>query len=345
MGVCDHTSWLSLHGEGGIQMQRTDRLTNIVTALDAPAQKWPSLILLLGHSGNASMMREILPRERKRGSRQARNAVHLQLDTETAFSDRPMLFTYGDTPKQITFDPEPAPALCHGAASMALAWSDPTPAEALNALYYRLLYPFAGVVCLFMSHAEGLDGVAERLQLWCGLWRPSTSNLAARPRLLVVCDPNDTRSSEIVYAQLMKLLNQQSDHTHNDYFSSISVFAPSSSHMKLKDRIRREADISHNGRAHHHLLLNAIHLDHFFNLACERFVSNIQEPFDFVSASRLHRPVCAAMVTHLADLLTYTKSYGELKRCVAPLVAEYLVLDYYTYEVHWKLPFPLVYLS
>lgn len=40
------------------------------------------------------------------------------------------------------------------------------------------------------------------------------------------------------------------------------------------------------------------------------------------------------MAPHLADLLTYTKSYEELSASVAPLVAEYLVLDHYTYEVH-----------
>jgi hypothetical protein len=334
MGVCDHTSWLSFHEEGDILMQRTDRLTKLVTGLDAPEQKWPSLVLLLGHSNDALMKSEVLPRERKLGNCRLRNTVHLQLDTETAFSDRPILFAYGDPPRQIVFDPEPAPALCHNTTSTALTWPDPTPAQALNALYYRLLSPFAGVVCLFMSYIEKLEDVAKRLELWHG-GTTSTSNLTVRPRLLLVCESSDTRSSETVYTELMKLLDQKSVHI-DGCFSSISVFAKSSSHVPLKDRIRQEANFSYDDRVHNHLLLNAIHLDHFFGYACDRFADHKQDPFNFVRASRSHRPVPAETAPHLTELLTYPKSYEELKTCVTPLIAEYMILDHYTYEVHCK---------
>jgi hypothetical protein len=316
-------------------LQQTSTLSDIVTRLDTPAQKWPSLVVLVGTGGDAPLMGEVISRNRRRNRCGAQHSVHLELDTATAFSDHPLLIAHGSIVKQIKLDVEAATALCHDSTVCSLQWPVASPAEALNALYCRLIHPFSDVICLFASERQGMHGVAACLESWFRLGAAWTWS-ATRPRLLVVAASTETRSPEVVQAQLTKLLADRSVHSHTDLFSAISIFVKQSSSQTLRDRIRRETDIGRNIRMQHHTLLNAVHLNLLFRRACEHFSGSAQEPFNLIAASRLHRPVSSSLATHMADLLTHVESYQDLNTYVVPLMAESLVLDNYTYEVHGR---------
>jgi hypothetical protein len=114
MSVCNHTSWLSLHNEvQNVVLRWSDQLTNIAAALDAPAQKWPTPALLLGHRGYTSILDNVLCRDGKRSLRHEGGAVHLYQDAQTAFGDHPVLFAHSNFYRQTTYEPYAAPLLCH----------------------------------------------------------------------------------------------------------------------------------------------------------------------------------------------------------------------------------------
>ncbi|PSN59164.1 hypothetical protein BS50DRAFT_261980 [Corynespora cassiicola Philippines] len=154
MGACHHTSWLSLHGGEQMLLRRASTLRDLVARLDAPAKKWPSLVVLVGNTSDAPLMARALPAARKNAGREARKAIHLQLDPATASSDHPVFVLHGDVPARAVLEPEPAAAPCHDSTVSELRWPVGNPAEALHALYSRLIYPFADVVCLFASKHE-----------------------------------------------------------------------------------------------------------------------------------------------------------------------------------------------
>jgi hypothetical protein len=334
MGVCNHVPWLSLHGEDQILLQQTSILKDIVASLEKPAQKWPSLVVLIGCSSDTSLMSDMLPTSRTRGSCKALNAVHLHLDSQTAFSDHPILIAHGNIPERVSLNPEPCVAPHYSTTIHELSQQEPSPNEALNALYSRLLHPFAEVVCLFATDRDGVHGIAKRLELWFKPELVGTSMLTTRPRLLVVSATNEYRGPEVVQTELFEILGNQSAHSYTDYFSCISVYVQQSSTQTLKDRIRSEANIIRNERAQHHTLYNAIHFDHFFDYACEHFASAKTEPFDFIASSRLHRPISTNLTAYVTDLLAHLESSEKFYDFGAPLLAESFVLDNYTYETH-----------
>lgn len=122
MRNCDHRSWLSFHGKEQTALRHASTLSDIVSSLDTPANKFPSLIVMVGRAGDASLMAQKLPQVRKGAGGQEPDGLCLQLDPDSAFSDHPTLIAHHSISKRTTFTVEPMATPCHRQTISELQW-------------------------------------------------------------------------------------------------------------------------------------------------------------------------------------------------------------------------------
>jgi hypothetical protein len=333
MRNCDHRSWLSFHGEGHDMFRCASTMSDIVASLDSPAKKFPSLIVLIGRMGNSSLMSHMLPSPRKRADGQEPNGLCLQLDPGSAFSDHPIFLAHDNILKRTAFTSEPIAPACHRHTIRQLQWPVSSPARTVDSLYNKVIRPFADLVCFFSTSNDDIHSHVEQMVPWLeqsDTWKFRSSFC---PRLLLIAAPSEERSAADVQAQLIRLLQQKVQQPRINFHSYVSVYVQNGSNQILQDRVRRECDMARNFRVRKHIVLNAIHFDLLFRHACDHFVRTIQEPFDMLAASRLHRPVPADLQACLTDLLTTVNTYEDMTAFAAPFIARCLTLDNYAYDV------------
>jgi hypothetical protein len=283
-------------------------MSDIVASLDLPAKRFPSLIVLIGRTGNSSLMSHMLPSPRKRADGQEPNGLCLQLDPGSAFSDHPIFVAHDNI-------------------------LNSAPARTVDSLYNKVIRPFADLVCFFSTSNDDIHSHVEQMVPWLeqsDTWKFRSSFC---PRLLLIAAPSEERSAADVQAQLIRLLQQKVQQPRINFHSYVSVYVQNGSNQILQDRVRRECDMARNFRVRKHIVLNAIHFDLLFRHACDHFVRTIQEPFDMLAASRLHRPVPADLQACLTDLLTTVNTYEDMTAFAAPFIARCLTLDNYAYDV------------
>jgi hypothetical protein len=304
-------------------------LSDIVAGLPTPTEAWPSFVVLIDEASDRTLIDDALPKASRRTGHGEEKGISLQLDADTAFSDRPVFLARSHLAACSKLTPEPDIALCHS-QSIREVRRTATPADIVHDLHCELLYSFVDVVCFFVSEPRGMNGVLHHLEAWCK--HAQTVPLTPRPRILVVAAPDETRSPRNVFEDLCSHLQQQLGQLNADLLSSITVFVK---HGSLRDRVRSETDISRNIRAQNYTLLNALHWEQLFHRACNHFVeSSRQGAFDMLAAARLHRPVSASLGVHLADIFARIATRSDLTAFAAPYAAECLILDNYTTDVH-----------
>ena len=334
MTICNHTSWLTLHRGEPILFRYTSTLSDIVASLDAPAQKWPSLVVLIDNAKSGTLIDYVLPSFRKRTELQEEEGVTLHLDSDTVFSDRPVLIARSNLSVGVVLTLEPDSHLCHRDTVRELQWAASESGHPADALHGGLLFPFANVVCFFASEHDGLEVIVHHLEAWCEWALNQSCRIVSLPRLLIIAAPGERRSPTAVYKDLLMLLENRSVKPCAEMLSCITIFVERFSRQTLKDRIRQETDISRNLRADNHTLLNALHLDYYFRHACDDFVVARKRPFNIIAAARLHRPVSISLTAHMSDFFAHVNSYEEMTEVAIPYLAECLVKDNYTADVH-----------
>lgn len=333
MRHCNHKSWLSFHETQPVMFRHTSTLTDIVMGLDAPAKRFPSLVVMLGDVGNAILS------TRRRSGFQEQPGLSLQIDPETAFSDHPTLFASGNFSKQIRFTPISTEATCHRHTIRELQWQAASPAQTVDNLYSRLVHPFADLICLFIPELETIPRILDKMLPWLEQSHSGNSLHTFHPHLLVILSSGESRSAAEVESQLRQLLRHRFRNVSIDHFLYISIHVRDHSNQNLRDRIKREADRARSVRAQHHALLNAVHFDHLFRHACDHFANTEKVSFNMITASRLNRPVPIGLHVQVADLLTKIDTYTELTAFAAPFIAGCFTLDNYAYDVPcWFFP-------
>ncbi|KAJ5047776.1 hypothetical protein J3E72DRAFT_204316 [Bipolaris maydis] len=333
MKSCKHESWLSLHGEEKFLLHCASTLNDIITGLDKPASKSPSLVVMLGSAAKGTLLTDAFPYSRTCVSSEASHGVTLQLDSATAFSDHPILIAHEDISRRSTALAEPAAAPCHRQTVRGLQWEAGSLTEAFDSLHSRLIRPFTDVVCFFSTGTRDVRHQVERMLPWLEQTRDRESSTTAHPRLLFVASSTEKRSEAAVKSHLVELLRTRSKQNKFDSFSHLSVYVKHTSTQTLTDRIKREVDASRNERVRSRTLLNAVHFDILFRQACDHFVSNEQVPFDMIAASRSHRPVSTHLHTYLSVLFDSVDNMEEIIEFAIPFAAGCFVVDNYAYDV------------
>lgn len=333
MKSCKHGSWLSIHAEKKLSLHCASTLNDIVTSLDEPASKSPSLVVMLGHAGKGTLLADVLPTTRDRRENEATSGLSLQLDSTTAFSDRPMLIAHEDISKRSMSVAEPAAAPCHRHTVRPLQWQVSSLVEVFDSLHSTLIRPFTDVICFFSAGSCDVYRQIDRMIPWLEYTPSQGPQVTARPRLLYVAAPSEQQNEASVQSQLIDILHTRLKQTRSDLSSRLSVYVQRTSTRTLTDRIKREVDVARNERVCDYTLLNAVHFDLLFRQACDHFVSSGHVPFDMIIASRSHRPVSTRLRTHLSTLFDSIDSLDDMAEFAVPFVAGCLAIDNYAYDV------------
>ncbi|OCK95341.1 uncharacterized protein K441DRAFT_556486, partial [Cenococcum geophilum 1.58] len=83
-------------------------------------------------------------------------------------------------------------------------------------------------------------------------------------------------------------------------------------------------------------LFSVTHFAAFLASAYEHFSQKIDEPFDFIKASRVDNPVPRDLDEHLTNLLKHVRNSGDLIEFAAPTIASSLLLDSYPPNSHCR---------
>ncbi|KAF2022614.1 hypothetical protein EK21DRAFT_95569, partial [Setomelanomma holmii] len=219
MTQCSHTSWLSFHAGERLLFRQTSALSDIVACLDAPAETWPSLVVLVDDAKGGTLIDHVLPRPSRRTTHEERQGVSLQLDIDNPSRDRPVFIARSEIAKRSKLTPEPDRALCHWHTVCELPAAS---GDFVHDLHCQILYPFADVVCLFASETGGFDRVVEHIEAWCK--RARERPLTSRPRMLIIAAPDEERNPADVQTDVLTRLQQRIGPLNEDLLLCITVF-------------------------------------------------------------------------------------------------------------------------
>jgi len=99
--------------------------------------------------------------------------------------------------------------------------------------------------------------------------------------------------------------------------------------MSRSDQVRKNREESRS-------LFSVTHFAAFLASAYEHFSQKIDEPFDFIKASRVDNPVPRDLDEHLTNLLKHVRNSGDLIEFAAPTIAFSLLLDSYPPNSHCR---------
>lgn len=212
-------------------------------------------------------------------------------------------------------------------------------------LFHKLLFPFADVVCAFVSDIGGIEASIKRISAWTD--RGSPSICPVHPRLLLVVEKQvESYSRE----RLRYFLDEVEPEKLKQVFQSISITTFSRPlHGKKKRRGSRaqqwrslqqsildSLEITKQARRRSRFLLSSRHTIELLEHAASIMTQPSQKPFDFIMMSRRHRKVADDLTMHLTEFLEKFTSPTSAQRVGVPLIASSLILDHYTPGMHCK---------
>lgn len=347
MTRCLHTHWLSLRRQDGeAALLESDRLRSLTADLPYPESQRPSLFVLVGNKEKSAALKAAFGVKRARnvplplGSRIG--GVHLHIDPSSVFSDRPILLAEHNIHEQVPNAKRATSPKCHEIVRRVLRRAE----SEISDVYPQLLYPFADVFCLFVADFGGLGAVARFLARWLDQDRPPASPRSVLPSVVVVADEPLTTANgrEEARRAVLLAIREETSKDLLEHVAAIDVLgllprnqvSAATRYRHVRDRLLRSSDQARRGRADVRMLFSATHLAAFIRSASAHFADAVDEPFDFVKASRMHNPVAPQLDEHLSNFLTQITSSSQLFEFAAPMVASALFLDSYPPGAHGK---------
>ncbi|KAH8587298.1 hypothetical protein B0O99DRAFT_527023 [Bisporella sp. PMI_857] len=361
MRYCKHTQWLGLAvNDGDVHLQNTDRLQTLLEDLPDPDEQSPSLLVFIGNRSKAMAIKELAktfsppPRyghQTRLYGRRSHGEIHLHIHATSTFGSRPVLLAEGDLP---SLDKSRAliTEKCHEMASRPLntgTLATPTLSGSADNIYFKLLSPFTDVFCFFADDIGELELIVHRLALWLDMGQPSTLPKSTRPKVLVVIgrgedvqgnDESDSRA-------FRRMLSDETTIDVSEQFSDIRILSLSARdrslsnkarHRKLFEHLLNFSDQVREAKVSTQTLFSAHHFAAFFHHALNHVAATSVEPFDFISASRIDRPIARNLCGHLTDFLHNIKTPEKLSQFAIPIIASSFLLDAYPLDMHFFSP-------
>jgi hypothetical protein len=355
MVCCTHSQWLGIStGEKTSDLLESDRAQTLLANSPYIEEQCPSLFVLIGSISKARAIQELVS-VKSPTPPYVHGELHLHLDPSSAFSKRPIYVADGNIPERHRRGKIPPAASCHETIRHSFRQTGKEPLDASSAagqVYAQLLHPFADVFCLFAADLGGLRGISHQVAAW--LNRPQASLLPAEtyPSLVIVIEDNTRKGAKVVEDWFFQNLAAEQSlatdtpRSFSDHFSSLEVvmlpqvgkISSSARHRRLKDRLLTVSDRIRKHRTSTRTLFSARHFHAFFRLACQHLTGGSSEPFDFVTAARLHNPVPSDLKQHLSNFVQLVKSPRELIDFAVPAIALALFLDSYPPDAPSKSP-------
>lgn len=355
---CRHTAWLRLVKENDeYAVQVTDRPQRLLGRLTAGLPRDSlELVLMLGNWRKVGALRALTVERRVYSRRDGE--VHLLVGSLGDHGSRPLLIAETDVSFRNKVSRGSASSRCHEIVRRGLAPAAHLASDegAMDWMINRLMLPFAGVVCVFISDLGGIRSTARHLASWLDDGLPSDNPVL--PWLLLVDDGSDTRSKDQILddfrqclrgGQLDEPVTAGADAELLKRFAGVRVASLGTAADRRAqpqwEAFRTElADLVgcvRENRAREGHLYSAEHLCALMNLTTG-LISSVAAPapLDFVSMTRSQRPVSRHLESGLSDFLGRIASFELLLSFAVPVIASSIIFDHYMARMHGVLQTP-----
>lgn len=217
-------------------------------------------------------------------------------------------------------------------------WDRPSAKTILHAVWARLVFLFADVICVFADDFPNFSHVADFLIDCLKLGSASSLPVAVRPRVIIVFGNvrdgvlDDVQQTNLLYQRL----NNDTSGLLSESFSAVNMIrledgplSETARHERLRALIAGQLDDMQLVRQDHKVLINANHLVALFRSAFRHLADDICEPFHYVKATRAYNAVPPSLATHLAHYQGIGMQSGLCYEDLAPSIASALIMDHY----------------
>lgn len=343
MTSCRHTNWIEVsYSSRHVRLSDPGRLDRLVKKLEQSTRQFPQVVLCIGREERRKLVTQTVLDRTTRMTRSASAATQSSAGLTSIYSDEsqyrvdhPTFFADyqlgGNLPETVSYR-------CHETKSARNVWTRGQP-DIHDTVLTRLLFPFSDLVCIFADDLGGVDAVLDLMETWSVV--KSTTDLAdiarrALPRVCVITSGSSTSSAQLQEEAWRARLGTLQ---YLDHFSSVQVFRFNSDndidfHRNLRFLLVDELKASRVLKKKHRIQFNANHLANFFSQAILQLITDPNEKFSFLAASRAYRPVPHSYSEQINALLCTRAKYGISFDHISTLIASCLLLDAYPNACH-----------
>lgn len=332
----DEISWLDVGVSEGAIFTLLDhgRLERVIAELVEPGSQYPALCVFLGTKWKDTSLQQLYPHNNiKRHGSEA--AIRLRPDIGSWGTSRPLLLADGD----LSCKPYPRSSMGnHIKEERSILWDKPSARTVLHAVWTRLVFLFADVICIFADDFPDFSHVAEFLIDCLKLGSASSLPVTVRPRVIIVLGhvrsgvPDNVQQANLLY---QRLSNDPSG-LLKESFSAVNMIcledgslSETARHERLRALIAGQLDNMQLVRQDHKVLINANHLVALFRSAFRHLSDELCEPFQCVKATRAYNAVSPSLTTYLAHYQGIGMQSGLCYEDLAPSIASALIMDHY----------------
>lgn len=325
----EDTCWLRFCKRGpDLAIHRTDRLSEVLKHVNVNGT--PSLFLFIGKTARRAALRTLTaPSPAIHGQ----EGIHLRRDPKTLQSDRPLLFAEGPPSTHLasTHDDGTGDAIQLSTGNLT---------GAVQAMYSRLLSPFADVVCIFLSDFSGIAELVDFISTWI---QNACSPCPVLPRLVIVVA--DLKTDRVYWkGNFVRMLHRRTETPLQAAFSGLTVhsLAPVGAlsdklrYERLRASLLIESDLVRSWRIQKQMLFHGGHITALFDDAYSRLLRNAD--FDYIIASRTSNPVPSGAARQVALFLRDFRGTEVLNTFALPVIASAFMVDAFPPEMHRMCP-------
>ena len=332
----DEIGWLDVGVGEGTTFTLLDhgRLERVIDELVEPRSQYPALCAFLGAKWKDTSLRQLYPYNNIK-RRDSKAAVRLRYDIGSLGTSRPILLADGD----LSCKPYPRSSVrSHIKEEQSIIWDEPSASAVLHAVWARLVFLFADVICVFADDFPDLAYVAEFLTSCLKLGSASSLPVAMRPRVIIVFGNaqngglDDVQQADSLY----QILSNDMSGTLSGSFSAVNMIhledgtlSESARHERLRALVAGQLDDMQLVRQDHRLLINANHLVALFRSAFRHLAEERCQPFHYVKATRAYNDIPPSLGTNLVHYQEIGMQSGLCYEDLVPSIASALVMDHY----------------
>lgn len=313
------------------------RLQRVVAELSDPANQYPSLRAFLGGKAKSHALQQLYPLNNiKRHVSEAQ--IKLRYNVASLDSREPILLADGDIPHLEKFSPTKR---LQAGVGIPVSWDNYSAGKMLLALWSRVIFIFADMICIFIDDTSTLEKVVQFLVNCLQLGSASPFPQSLLPRVIFIYgnvmhrEETDMPDTDLLYCKIQN----SGHHDLSGLFSGITFIylqddlSDTARFQRIRAVIAEQADAISFIRQEYQARPNGAHFTALFQLALRHTLHDIANPFDVMNATRKDRPVNPCAESHLAHYLEIGNRAQLQLRELAPSIASALFMDHYVPEM------------
>ncbi|CAG7978423.1 unnamed protein product [Penicillium olsonii] len=310
-----------------------DRLESIISQLNKPEEKYPSVCAYLGGRFKDHVLQRIYPWNNiKRHVSNYR--LRLRSDIASLGCRQPILFVDGDIGQNNR--KSPLKRLSAGVGHPVL-WECGSVQDVLVVLWARLVFLFTDVICIFLSDFPDHEKILELLTVFSKARSGYPVLAKLLPRLLLISEGrrDDGRGNTPAFT-LHQTLHGPEYTSVFESFSGITTIHLEGTTLSdtarcepLRALVGRELDAMRSVRQRQRVQPNGKHLVDLFQAAFQHILVDPDIPFDLIRVTRAIYTVSPHIKQNLVHYFDVCNKAGVHGPQVAPTIASAVLMDNY----------------